>query len=100
VDAGSVLGLQQLRTPFLDDLSAAESRCRSRRRVPRRRSRGVGTRNRRTQSVGHEMSRRYILEHPVDDDDDDEDDDFDEDDDGDEDDDEDEDAPETWQVCG
>jgi hypothetical protein len=45
-----------------------------------------------------QMSRRYTLEHPVDDpDEDDDDDDFDEDEDGDEED-ADEEDPETWQV--
>ena len=45
------------------------------------------------------MSRRYSLEHPVDDPDEDDDDDFDEDDDGDDDEDADEEDVETWQVC-
>jgi len=91
VDSGSVLGVQRLRTPFLDDVSAAETR---------RRTRCGGQRPgaRRAQGISHEMSRGYVLEHPVDDDDDDEDDDFDEDDDPEDDDDEDEEAPETWQV--
>ncbi len=44
------------------------------------------------------MSRGYVLEHPVDDPDEDEDDDFDEDDEGDEDEDGDEEEVETWQV--
>jgi hypothetical protein len=45
------------------------------------------------------MSRRYVLEYPVDDPDEDDDDDFDEDDeDGDEEDDDEEEETETWQV--
>ncbi len=44
------------------------------------------------------MSRRYVLEYPVDDPDDDDDDDFDEDDEDGDDEDEDEEETETWQV--
>jgi hypothetical protein len=87
--------VQRVRPAFLDDLSAAEAR--GRRRSSRRDAAGAASRER-TCILGHEMSRAYVLEHPVDDpDDDDEDDDFDEDDEGDEDED---DGPdeETWQV--
>ena len=94
MDPRSVLGLQQLRASFLDDVSAAETR---RRRRPTSCSAArAGTR--RAQGISHELYRRYVLEHPVDDDDDDEDDDFDEDDDGEDDEDEPEEDPETWQV--
>jgi hypothetical protein len=89
--------VQCLRPPFLDDLPAAEAR--GRRRSGRCRcDTADAARCERTCIVGHEMSRAYVLEYPVDDpDDDDEDDDFDEDDEGDEDED-DEPDEETWQV--
>ena len=45
------------------------------------------------------MSRRYVLEYPVDDPDEDDDDDFDEDDEDGDDEDEDEEETETWQVA-
>jgi hypothetical protein len=80
-----------LRTPLLDNVSAAETRRRARRGSRR-------ARTGRTQGISHKMSRGYLLEHPVDDDDDDDDDDFDEDDDGEDDEDGDEEEPETWQV--
>ena len=95
MDAGSVLDLQHVRASFLDHVSAAEGSRRA--RTPRRRSRAKA--RPRTGVISHEMSRRYQLEHPVDDpDEDDEDDDFDEDDDGDDDEDGDEEEVETWQV--
>jgi hypothetical protein len=97
VDARSILGLQRLRPSFLDDVSAAQARrstggCRHTGGDAR------GNARRRTNNVSHQMSRRYELEHPVDDpDEDDEDDDSDEDEDGDEED-GDEEETETWQV--
>ena len=99
MDPRPILGLQQVRAPLLDDLSAAEARgraraCRGARRLACSRA------GRRARVVGHDMSHGYVLEHPVDDPDEDEDDDFDEDDDGEDDDDEDEEDPETWQVSG
>jgi hypothetical protein len=88
-----------LRAPFLDNLSAAQA-CR------RRASRGIRTGRgryheacRRTDAISHKMSRRYHLEYPVDDPDEEEDDDFDDEDDDDgEDEDDDEEEVETWQV--
>ena len=93
MDPRSVLGLQQLRASFLDDVSAAEAGRRGRTRRRRTKAR------RRTCFISHEMSRNYSLEHPVDDPDEDDDDDFDEDDDGDDDEDADEEEVETWQVA-
>jgi hypothetical protein len=87
-----------VRPPFLDDVSATQAR----RRTCGHRADGAGNSARagpRTRVIGHEMSRRYVLEYPVDDPD--EDDDVDEDDEGeDEEDDEDTDEEEieTWQV--
>ena len=88
-----------MRAPFLDDVSAAESRRRAG-TTSSGRSSSLDSRSRGQASViGHEMSRRYILEHPVDDPDDEDDDDFDEDGDEDEDDEgDDEEEVETWQV--
>ena len=95
MDPRPVLGLQQLRPSFLDDVSAAEAgrgarTCRCRSRSNARRRTGV---------ISHEMSRHYSLEHPVDDPDEaDDDDDFDEDDEGGDDEEGDEEEVETWQV--
>ena len=86
--------MQRLRTPFLDDVSAAETGRRGpgARRID---ARAAG----RARVVGHQMSLDYALEYPVDDpEDDDDDDDFDEDEDGDEDEDEGDPDQETWQV--
>ena len=97
MDARSVLGVQRLRPPFLDDLPAAEAgRC-SRRGGPGRHQTHAGT-ARRARAISHQMSRGYVLEYPVDDPDEDEDDDFDEDDDEDDDEDGDDEEIETWQV--
>jgi hypothetical protein len=88
-----------MRPSFLDDLSAAEARCRSRTARGRSRHRAAGTRARhRSGAVGHNMSRHYVLEYPVDDPDDEDDDDVDDDDEDDDDEDGDEEEIETWQV--
>jgi hypothetical protein len=85
-----------LRPSFLDDVSAAEAgRC-----ARTGRCRSCTNARRRTGVISHKMSRRYWLEHPVDDpDEDDDDDDFDEDDDGEDDEEADDEDVETWQVC-
>ena len=92
MDSRSILGVQQLRPPFLDDLSAAESAPNPSQPPSRPHDRDL--------SIRHEMSRRYVSKTTVDDErrrrrrlDEDEDDD-------DEDDDEDEEEEETWQVAG
>ena len=84
-----------MRPPFLDDLSATQAGRRTRRRSGRARRARAG---RRASVIGHEMSRRYVLEYPVDDPDEDEDDDGDEDSEDGDDEDADEEDPETWQV--
>jgi hypothetical protein len=97
VDARPILGLQQMRPPFLDDLSAAETRSRA--GAARSRSRASGTcACRRTCVISHKMSRHYVLEYPVDDPDDEDDDDVDDDDEDEDDEDDDEEEIETWQV--
>jgi hypothetical protein len=94
VDARPILGLQQMRSPFLDDLSAAETRSRA-----RGCSRASDTcACRRTCVISHKMSRHYVLEYPVDDPDDEDDDDVDDDDKDEDDEDDDEEEIETWQV--
>jgi hypothetical protein len=80
-----------MRPSFLDDVPAAEARG----------SRGTARRTRsssRTCVISHEMSRRYVLEYPVDDPDDEDDDDVDDEDEDDDDEDDDEEEIETWQV--
>ena len=94
MDSRPVLGLQQLRPSFLDDISAAETRRCCRRTCCC--SRCAGTH--RAQGISHEMSRRYVLEYPVDDPDDEDDDDGDDEDEDDDDEDDDEEETETWQV--
>jgi len=88
--------VRQLRPPFLDDVSAAEASCRACAGA-RGTIDGLETRCR-TGLIGHERSRNYGLEHPVDDPDEDDEDDFDEDDEDGDDEDADEEEPETWQV--
>src|SRR5712672_603024 len=86
-----------MRPPFLDNVSAAEGRPAGTHTSDRSTGRG----RRQAGAIGHEMSRRYILEHPVDDPDEEDDDDLDEDEDAEEDDDDedtDEEEVETWQV--
>ena len=94
MDSRSVLGLQYVRPPFLDDVSPAEGR----RGAGTSRTRSRAKARPRTSVISHEMSRRYQLEHPVDDPDEDDDDDLDEDDDGADDEDGDKEEVETWQV--
>ncbi len=98
MDARPILGLQYLRPPFLDDVSATQAGCRTRSRRcsgrPGRRT-GAGSRIR---VVSHEMSLDYALEYPVDDPDEDDEDDVDEDDEDEDDEDSDEEDVETWQV--
>jgi hypothetical protein len=86
-----------MRSPFLDDLSAAETGSRA--RTARNRSRASGTRAYcRTRVISHKMSRHYVLEYPVDDPDDEDDDDVDDDDEDENDEEGDEEEVETWQV--
>ena len=55
-----------MRPSFLDDVSAAQARRRT--RTARSRGRASGARARDgAGAVGHEMSRHYVLEYPVDD---------------------------------
>ena len=90
-----------MRTSLLDHVSAAQARCGD---GACSRSRGAGGRTsrggarRRAGVIGRAMPHRYVLEHPVDDPDEDDDDDFDEDDEGDDEEDGDEEEVETWQV--
>ena len=92
-----------MRPSFLDDVPAAEARrCAGR---GSRSGASTGARTaRRACVIGHEMSRHYVLEYPVDDPDEDQDDDVDEDggdgedDDDDEEEDGDDEEVETWQV--
>ena len=98
LDSRSILGLQHLRPSFLDDVSAAEAGRRAGGRPRSRRSSPGARAGRRARVISHEMSRRYVLEHPVDDPDDPDDDDLDEDEDGEDDEDADEEEVETWQV--
>ena len=87
-----------MRPAFLDDLSAAESRRRAG-TASSGRSSGLDSRGRgQAGAIGHEMSRRYVLEYPVDDPDDEDDDDVDDEDEDDDDEDDDEEEIETWQV--
>jgi hypothetical protein len=85
-----------MRPSFLDDVSAAQARRRTRTACSRGRACGARARDG-AGAVGHEMSRHYVLEYPVDDPDD-EDDDVDDDDEDDDDEDGDEEEIETWQV--
>jgi cobalamin biosynthesis protein CobT len=83
-----------MRPSFLDNVSAAKaSGCAGRRCIS-----GVVQTCGRTGTIGHTMSRDYVLEYPVDDPDEDDDDDIDEDDEDDDDEDADEEETETWQV--
>jgi hypothetical protein len=88
-----------VRPSFLDDVSTAQTR-RGPRGCDRPRHSGRAGTGRRAGDVSHQMSRGYVLEHPVDDPDDEDEDDVDEDDDGEDDVDEDDDEEEieTWQV--
>ena len=90
-----------MRPSFLVDLSAAEAR-RNARAGRRFSSRARARDGRQARFISHEMSRRYVLEHPVDlpdeDDDEEDEDDLDGDDDDEDDEDEDEEEVETWQV--
>ena len=97
MDTRPILGLQQLRPPFLDNIPAAQacgraSAARGRHRAPN------ACAHRRTCVIGHKMSRHYVLEYPVDDPDDEDDDDTDDDDEDEDDEDGDEEEIETWQV--
>jgi hypothetical protein len=86
-----------MRPSFLDDISAAEARCRA--CTARSRGRACSTcACRRTRVISHKMSRHYVLEYPVDDPDDEDDDDVDDDDEDEDDEDGDEEEIETWQV--
>ena len=94
MDAGSILGMSAVRPPFLDDVSAAQSR-----ESEARDGAGFVTNGDNSMSA---LTLRYRTEDEPDDDDlDDEDEDeFQEgEEDGDEDDDEDEEEEETWQVA-
>jgi len=86
--------MQQMRTSFLDDISAAEGGGRRHTRASRSCGRG-GETCRRTGVISHQMSRDWRLEYPVDDPDDEDEDDDEDDEDHDEDEGED---VETWQV--
>ena len=90
-----------MRPPFLDDIPTAEACRRTRAARCCGRTGGCVTSGRargRTCVISHEMSRRYVLEYPVDDPDPEDDDDVDDEDEDDDDEDDDEDEIETWQV--
>jgi hypothetical protein len=87
-----------MRPPFLDDLPAAQA-CGGRARLaPVRRCAPNDCASRRTGVISHKMSRRYVLEYPVDDPDDEDDDDADDDDEDEDDEDDEDEEIETWQV--
>ena len=83
-----------MRATFLDNVSTTKGR----RDACACSSSGSRKTCRRTHDISHKMSRRYVLEYPVDDPDEEDDDDFDEDDEDSDDEDADEEETETWQV--